>query len=103
MLPFPHPGDLPDPGIKPKSPTLVGRFVTTETPGKPHQVHNYAENSAKSNWENAEPAKGGEGCYTKAAAQSDSQRTGRSWRICLEVVPGGVASGGTLYKADERV
>ena len=97
MLPFPHPGDLPDAGIKPKSLTLVGRFVTTEPPGKPHQVHNYAENSAKSNWENAEPAKGGQGGYTQAAAQSDSPCTGRSWRIRLEVVPGCVASGGGHY------
>ena len=28
-LPFP-PGDLPDPGIKPTSPTLAGGFFTTE-------------------------------------------------------------------------
>ena len=34
-LPFPPPGDLPDPGIKPLSPTLAGRFFTTEPPGKP--------------------------------------------------------------------
>ena len=34
-LPFPSLGDLPDPGIKPRSPTLVGRFFTTEPPGKP--------------------------------------------------------------------
>ena len=37
-LPFPPPGDLPDPGIKPrspKSPTLAGGFFTTEPPGKP--------------------------------------------------------------------
>ena len=27
-LPFPSPGDLPDPGIKPRSPTLAGRFFT---------------------------------------------------------------------------
>ena len=32
-LPFP-PGDLPDPGIKPTSPTLAGGFFTTEPPGK---------------------------------------------------------------------
>ena len=25
-LPFPAPGDLPDPGIKPRSPTLAGEF-----------------------------------------------------------------------------
>ena len=33
--PFPPPGDLPDPGIKPVSPTLAGGFFTTEPPGKP--------------------------------------------------------------------
>ena len=33
-LPFPSPGDLPDPGIKPMSPALAGRFFTTEPPGK---------------------------------------------------------------------
>ena len=37
-LPFPSPGDLPDPGIEPRSlmfPALAGRFFTTSTPGKP--------------------------------------------------------------------
>ena len=37
-LPFLSPGDLPDLGIKPKSPVspaLVGGFFTTEPPGKP--------------------------------------------------------------------
>ena len=34
-LPCPPPGDLPNPGIKPKSPALAGRFFTTEPPGKP--------------------------------------------------------------------
>ena len=29
-LPFPSPGDLPDPGIKTKSPTLASGFFTTE-------------------------------------------------------------------------
>ena len=35
-LPFPPPGDLPDPGIEPASPVspaLTGRFFTTEPPG----------------------------------------------------------------------
>ena len=38
-LPFPSLGDLPDPGIKPRSPgspTLAGGFFTTEPPGKPY-------------------------------------------------------------------
>ena len=34
-LPFPSPGNLPYPGIKPTSPALAGEFFTTELPGKP--------------------------------------------------------------------
>ena len=34
-LPFPSPGDLPNPGIKPASPALAGRFFTSEPPEKP--------------------------------------------------------------------
>ena len=34
-LPFPSAGDLHEPGIKPGSPALPGRFFTTEPPGKP--------------------------------------------------------------------
>ena len=33
-LPFHSPGDLPDPGIKPVSPTLADGFFTTEPPKK---------------------------------------------------------------------
>ena len=33
-LPFPSPGDLPNPGSKPTSPALVGGFFKTESPGK---------------------------------------------------------------------
>ena len=36
-LPFPPPGDLSNPGIKPRSPALTGRFFTTEQPGKPRR------------------------------------------------------------------
>ena len=34
-LPFPSPGNLPDPGIKPVSSALANKFFTTEPPGKP--------------------------------------------------------------------
>ena len=33
-LPFPSPGDLPNPGIKLRSPALGGKFFTTELLGK---------------------------------------------------------------------
>ena len=32
-LPFPSPGDLPDPGIKPGSPALQGDALPSEPPG----------------------------------------------------------------------
>ena len=38
-LPFPPPGDVPNPGIKPTSPALTGRFSTTKPPGKPQIIH----------------------------------------------------------------
>ena len=34
-MPFPSPGDLPDPGIQPTSLALAGGFFTTEPPGNP--------------------------------------------------------------------
>ena len=33
-LPFPSPGDLPDPGIEPRSPALQADDLTSEPPGK---------------------------------------------------------------------
>ena len=35
-LPFPSPGDLPNPGIEPRSPALEAGALTSEPPGK-HQ------------------------------------------------------------------
>ena len=37
-LPFPSPEDLPDPGIKPRSPALEADALTSEPPGKPDQT-----------------------------------------------------------------
>ena len=34
-LPFPSPGDLPDPGIEPRSPALEADPLVSEPPGKP--------------------------------------------------------------------
>ena len=36
-LPFPSPGDLPNPGIEPGSPTLQADTLTSEPPGKPQR------------------------------------------------------------------
>ena len=47
-LSFPSPGGLPNPGIETESPTLAGRFFTTELPGKPLErwVGAYHEDAA---------------------------------------------------------
>ena len=34
-LPFPSPGDLPDPGIEPRSPTMQADALPSEPPGEP--------------------------------------------------------------------
>ena len=34
-VPFPSPGDLPDPGIEPRSPALQADTLPSEPPGKP--------------------------------------------------------------------
>ena len=42
-LPFPSPGDLPDPGIEPGSPALQAdslNSLLSESPGKPLQIAN---------------------------------------------------------------
>ena len=39
-LPFPSPGDLPDPGIEPRSPTLQADALTSEPPGKTKYTNN---------------------------------------------------------------
>ena len=38
-MPFPSPGDLPDPGIKPRSPALQTDSLPSEPPGKLHTGH----------------------------------------------------------------
>ena len=37
-LPLPSPGDLPNPGIEPRSPTLQAESLVSEPPGKPHVI-----------------------------------------------------------------
>ena len=37
-LPFPSPGDLPDLGIEPESPTLQADALPSEPPGKPRRA-----------------------------------------------------------------
>ena len=38
-LPFSSPGDLPNPGIEPRSPAFQVDALTSKPPGKPHQIN----------------------------------------------------------------
>ena len=40
-LPFPSPGDLPDPGIEPRSPALQADSLPSESQGKPIIENSY--------------------------------------------------------------
>jgi len=40
-LPFPSPGDLPDPGIEPRSPALQADPLPSEPPGKPKKLQSF--------------------------------------------------------------
>ena len=42
--PFPSPGDLPNPGIEPRSPTLQADSLPAEPPGKPRVPDELTEN-----------------------------------------------------------
>ena len=46
-VPFPSPGDLPDPGMEPASPALAGKFLTIEPPEKPKKVFSETQNIYK--------------------------------------------------------
>ena len=46
-LPFPSPGDLPDPGIKSGSPAFQADALTSEPPGKPYYFARYATKDYK--------------------------------------------------------
>ena len=79
---FPSPGDLPNPGIKPRSPTLQADSLPAEPPGKPKnqerltQIHLHSSRrqmgarsccwyqSSSSSWSPVEGRKFTLGCFT---------------------------------------
>ena len=42
-LPVPSPGDLPNPWIEPRSPTLQADALTSDPPGKPTHMHTHTQ------------------------------------------------------------
>ena len=45
-FPFPSPGDLPNPGIEPRSPTFQADTLTSEPPGKPYDAKGDGQTNA---------------------------------------------------------
>ena len=45
--PFPSPGDLPNPGIEPRSPALQGDSLPAEPPGKPRKLEGRLKQSVR--------------------------------------------------------
>ena len=52
-LPFPSPGNLPNPGIEPGSPALQADTLLSEPPGKPLYIHTHAYYALK--WDSNNP------------------------------------------------
>ena len=46
-LPFPSPGDLPDPGMEPGSPTLQADTLLSEPPGKSREYERWTIKKAE--------------------------------------------------------
>ena len=83
-LPFPPPGDLPDPGIKPTSPGLAGRFFPAVPPRKPIVITRVlisGRGRHKRRWDVT-----GEGLSERCkemeegAVSQGTQATSRSWK-----------------------
>ena len=55
-LPFPSPGDLPNPGVKPGFPALQADSLLSESPGKPKVCGNSSQQPQETNARNQGPA-----------------------------------------------
>ena len=85
-LPFPSPGDLPNPGIEPRSPTLQADVLTSAPPGKFLVVKNPPAHSQGACWKNISITK----------SRKRLARVG-SW-ACLPWTAGQPAQGGELHR-----
>ena len=51
-VPLPSPGDLPDPGIEPRSPAMQADALSSEPPGKPRDYNEAQKWQVSSNLNN---------------------------------------------------
>ena len=90
-LPFPSPGDLPDPGIEPlslMSPALAGRFFTTSTAWEAQGLYNFHTTAEYSSiWVPIGYKPGNTGTYPGAERCKIFQKdTKISWSKGIEII-----------------
>ena len=93
-LPFPSPGDLPKPGIKPRSPELQADALPSEPPGKPKVCLGGCKLKALKLWHTQQPNE--RDCThisEKAMAPNPSTL---AWKIPWMEKSGGLQSMGSL-------
>ena len=78
-LPFPSPGDLPDPEIEFKSPVLQADSSPSETPGKPHTWKRMTSKQKG-------PDEGNPGCEIHCCWRAHSSRQLLSFLCCISVL-----------------
>ena len=90
-LPFPTPGDRPDPGIEPMSlmfPALAGGFFTSEPPGKPPNTYMHRIKSSNGKvgkgWEEGVKRRTGEIDFSKVTHLAND-KTGIQTQILLHI------------------
>ena len=86
-LPFPSPGDLPNPGIEPRTPALQADTLTSEPPGKPAwrvDVLNYVLSLGQIPGTPSLWSLVGQACRVlkESAGPSTGQRAKNSWPLC---------------------
>ena len=79
-LPFPSPGDLPNPGIKAGSPTLQADALTSEPPGKPRKMVGGAKSCLESN---LIPVRDARRAQTKPCVHQDQGTPQRLSQACV--------------------
>ena len=91
-LPFPSPGDLPNPGIEPTSPTLQADALTSQPPGKP-KVNSKRDNTGNHcQWQIQNDVSPHTAVATRLSSYSVGQRRGKEKSFSfpfLRCSPGG--------------
>ena len=92
-LPFPSPGDLPSPGIEPRSPTLQAEALTSEPPGKPQliAVPDYKLTCPSTGWTQLASF-----CLAFFGLQHFGLEVVSTWKIPWTEEPGGLQYMGSL-------